>query len=47
MKKEKWIVTTEDGYRREFDIKEEAILDAEIVENSIFHPIAFITKQIN
>lgn len=45
MQNEKWIVTTENGYRREFDTKEAAISDAEIVENSIFHPIAFITKQ--
>ena len=45
MKKEKFVVTTESGYRKEFDSMNEAIEDAKFVENSILHPIAFIHKE--
>lgn len=45
MKKEKFVVTTESGYRKEFDSMKEAIEDAKYVENSILHPIAFIHKE--
>lgn len=45
MKKEKFVVTTESGYRREFDSRKEAIEEAKLVENSILHPIAFIHKE--
>lgn len=42
---EKWIVTTEGNFRREFDTKEEAIEEAKRIENSILHPIAYIHKE--
>lgn len=42
MSKEKFVVTTESGYRKEFDSIAEAIEDAKFVENSILNPIAFI-----
>lgn len=45
MSKEKFVVTTESGYRKEFDTIAEAIEDAKIVENSLRHPIAFIHKE--
>ena len=43
--KEKFVVTTESGYRKEFDSMKEAIDGAKFVENSILHPIAFIHKE--
>lgn len=46
MKKEKFVVTTESGYRKEFDSMAEAIEDAKFVENSILHPIAFIHREV-
>ncbi len=45
MEERKYVVTTENGYRREFSTMEEAIADAKIVENSILHPIAYIHKE--
>ena len=42
MSKEKFVVTTESGYRKEFDTMKEAIEEAKLIENSILHPIAFI-----
>lgn len=47
MNKEKFVVTTESGYKKEFDSMAEAIEDAKVVENSILHPIAFIHREIN
>ena len=46
MSKEKFVVTTESGYKKEFDSMAEAIEDAKSVENSILHPIAFIHREI-
>lgn len=45
MQKEKWVVTTESGYRKEWDAKKDAIEDAKMIENCIFHPIAYIHKE--
>ena len=47
MNKEKFVVTTESGYKKEFDSMAEAIEDAKVVENSILHPIAFIHREIS
>ena len=47
MNKEKFVVTTESGYRKEFNTMSEAIEDAKFVENSILHPIAFIHREID
>ena len=46
MRREKFVVTTESGYRKEFDSMAEAIKDAKFVENSILHPIAFIHREV-
>ena len=46
MSREKFVVTTESGYRKEFDSMAEAIEDAKFVENSILHPIAFIHREV-
>lgn len=46
MGREKFVVTTESGYRKEFDSMAEAIEDAKFVENSILHPIAFIHREV-
>ena len=45
MKKTKFVVTTENGYREEFDSMKEAIEEAKRIEDSILHPIAFIHKE--
>ena len=45
MEKEKWVVSTDNGYRRECSTKEETIEEAKIVENSFLHPIAYIHKE--
>ena len=47
MSKEKFVVTTESGYRKEFDSMAEAIEEAKLIENSILHPIAFIHREID
>ena len=45
MEKEKWVVSTEYGDRKEFHTKKEAIEEAKIIENSLLHPIAYIHKE--
>lgn len=45
MQKIKYVVTTENGYEHKFDTMKEAIEDANTVEDSISHPIAFIHKE--
>ena len=45
MSEEKFVVTTESGYRKEFDTMAEAIEEAKLIENSILHPIAFIHRE--
>ena len=46
MSKEKFVVTTESGYRKEFDSMAEAIEEAKLIENSILYPIAFIHREV-
>ena len=45
MQKEKWVVTTESGYRKEWNTEKDAIEDEKMIENCIFHPIAYIHKE--
>ena len=45
MNKEKWVVTTEYGCKKEFYTREEAIQEAKLIEESLLHPIAFIHKE--
>ena len=45
MENVKYVVTTESGYRKEFNSMKGAIEDAKFVENSLLHPIAYIHKE--
>ena len=45
MGKVKYVVTTEYGDRKEFNTMKEAIEEAKLIENSLFHPIAYIHKE--
>lgn len=45
MKNAKYVVTTEGGYRKEFNSMKEAIEEAKFIENSLLHPIAYIHKE--